>query len=289
MEKLKKKIFTVNKIGNWCSGTTTNLDETPWNHTSCTFDINWEIITFYEWNTTIDCWTTCDVDDKRTIIVKNWRVTINSNIQTNWWNWQFMVASITDKWLDNITISNGSDHELSAWKQKWWIAIDENVTNIDAFLLSQWPLVSSYLWDVMKNYSNTDRLLNQLHIYGSVFSLNTISGDKTNECPYIEQNCNNLDTAKVYDLSFLRRYTLVNSGNFNWTEWVDVPFSTDLDYTNTSTITTKSSWWYTYESDGSRSPLNTGLRTAKSEHVNAPVIIERDHRWTTNPSYFAKD
>ena len=289
LEKLKKKIFTVNKIWNWCAWTSTDLEETVWNYTSCTFNINWEIITFYDWDVIIDCGRTCNVNDKRSVIVKNWRVTINSNINTDWWNGQFFIASITDKWLENVNISNGTDHEISTWKQKWWMSIDENVTNIDAFLLSQWPLVSSYLWDVMINYSNIDRLLNQLHIYGSVFSLNTISWDKTKTCPYIEQNCNNFDTAKIYDLSFLRRYALVDAGNFNWVSDVDVPFSPNLDYTDVTTVTTKSSWWYTYSWNWNKNESDIWLRTAKPEHVKSPVIIERDNRWTTSPSFFAKD
>lgn len=292
LEKLKKKIFTVNKIWNWCgtvsTTTSTDLDETVWNHNSCTFNINWEIITFYEGNVTIDCGTTCNISDKRSIIVKNWRVNIISNINTVWWNWQFFIASITDKWLENVNISNGSDHELSTWKQKWWMSIDENVTNIDAFLLSQWPLVSSYLWDVMINYWNTDRLLNQLHIYGSVFSLNTISWDKTKKCPYIEQNCNNLDTAKIYDLSFLRRYALVDAWQFNGQSWKLVPFDPNLNFLNSTTTAAKSSGGLQYKNDWNPS-WTTALRTAKAEHLAAPVIIERDNKWTTSPSFFAKD
>jgi hypothetical protein len=31
------------------------------------------------------------------------------------------------------------------------------------------------------------------------------------------------------------------------------------------------------------------FRTAKIQHIDAPVIIERDNRWTITPSFFAKD
>jgi hypothetical protein len=171
------------------------------------------------------------------------------------------------------------------------MTIDENVTNIDAFLLAQWPLVSSNSSDdIIINYSNQDTLINQLHIYGSVFSLNTISWEKTNTCPYIEQNCNLNDTAKVYDLSFLRRYTLVDPVNFNWVGgWDNVPYDSTLDFTAPFSRTiARSSGWLQYYGNGL--PVwPTTLRTAKSIHKNSPVIVERDHRWSTAPSYFAKD
>jgi hypothetical protein len=66
---------------------------------------------------------------------------------------------------------------------------------------------------VINNYTKDDQLLNQLHIYGSVFSLNTVGGAKTAECPYIEDNCDDI-SSKVYDLSFLRRYTLVDAAAY---------------------------------------------------------------------------
>jgi hypothetical protein len=291
LERIKKKIFTVNKINKWCSWNIDNLDMSSSDHSDCSFNINNEKIAFYKWNVTIDCWTKCDISGMNSLIVMDWRVTIKSNINTNSTNWQMLIASITDKGLENINISSTitNDRLLSTWKQKWWMSIDESVTNIDAFLLSQWPLVSSDSnWDVITNYQTPDQLLNQLHIYGSVFSLNTISWDKTWDCPYIEQGCINGDTKKVYDLSFLRRYTLVKASNFGWVSGM-VPYDSSLDLSFPSSRTSsKSSWDLTYDLTWI-AYWTSWLRTAKTEHVRAPVIIERDHRWSTNPSYFAKD
>lgn len=292
LEKLKKKIFTVNKIWNWCTwGNINNLDLSNISHSSCSFNMNGEKVAFYQWDVTINCWNTCNISWKNALIVKDGRVTIKSNINTKVDWGQILIASITDKGLENVTIWDWVDtFDLS--KQKWWIAIDENVTNIDAFILAQWPVVSTTnsTNDVIINYSDIDTLINQLHIYGSVFSLNTISWENTNTCPYIEQNCNLDDTRKVYDLSFLRRFTLVDPVNFNWTGgWWNVPYDSSLDFTAPfSKTTAKSSGWLQYYGDGSQ-VWSTSLRQAKSIHKNAPVIVERDHRWSTNPSYFAKD
>lgn len=286
LEKLKKKIFTVNKVGNWCSWSTTALNESVWNSTSCTFDLNWEIVSFYEWDVEISCETTCNVTDKRTLIVKDWRVTIKSNINTNNISGQLLIASITDKWLSNVNLSLDYSNKN---KQKWWIAIDENVTNIDAFLLAQWPLVSSHGInndEIMTQFNNPNKLLNQLHIYGSVFSLNTIWGENINKCPYIETSCTQ-DIAKIYDLSFLRRYALVDAIQFNWISWI-VPFDPDLDFSIDTKTKAKSSGWLQYKNDWNPS-WSTTLRTAKSDHLAAPVIVERNNKWSTSPSYFAQD
>jgi hypothetical protein len=290
LEKLKKKIFTVNKVGNWCTWTNSTLNETVWNSNSCTFNLNWELVSFYDLsggNIDIDCGTTCNVTDKRTIIVKDGRITIKSNINTNnaSGNGQLLIASITDKWLNNIDVINDFD-DIS--KQSWWIAIDEEVTNIDGFLLSQWPLVSSDSSsdNIMIHYNNIDKLLNQLHIYGSVFSLNTIGWENIWKCPYIETSCNQ-DTAKIYDLSFLRRYALVDAVQFNWVSW-KVPFDPNLDFSVDVVTKAKSSGGLQYKNDWTPSWATT-LRTARVNHLTAPIIVERDNKWSTNSSYFAQD
>jgi hypothetical protein len=290
LAKVKKKIFTVNGIENWCTGNIADLDLSNWDHSSCDFNIQGENIAFYKWDVTIKCSSDpCNIQWKNALIVKDGRVTIKSNINTKESWWKLLIVSVTDQWLSNISISNWSDHQLSEGKQKWWIGIDEDVTNIDSFLLSQWPLVSiDNDGDVITNYQDPDNLLNQLHIYGSVFSLNTIGWERTWECPYIEQNCSNADTAKVYDLSFLRRYTLVDAVNYNGSQWL-VPYDPNLNFEFPDTTTTsKSSGGYVYFGDGTPD-WTTQLRESKPEHKNAPVIVERDNRWSANPSYFAKD
>lgn len=60
--------------------------------------------------------------------------------------------------------------------------------------------------------SNADVLMNQLFIKGSLFSENTIGGGKGDnpQCPFYiaKTNCS-VETARKYDLNYLRRYRLV--------------------------------------------------------------------------------
>lgn len=285
LQKVKRKMFSVSRGLDWCAPSTdinvTNPDP------DCTTTINGEHITFYTWPITIPA---ASINDRRAIIVKDGRVSITWDLSTSS-NGQLLIVSVTEKWLSNIKI-NSSDNNIKADLQKWWITINEEVTNVDAFLLAQWPLVTSFTSDnyVFKNYKLDDKLLNQLHIYGSVFSLNTIGWSKTWECPYIEETCWDEDTAKIYDLSFLRRYTRVDAGNFGWDNWSFVPYdpSLQLDKTQILETSAKSSGWLQYYWDWVPSSTTT-LRTARTDHENAPVIVERDNRWTTSPSFFAKD
>ncbi|MDD4151144.1 MAG: hypothetical protein PHR68_00860, partial [Candidatus Gracilibacteria bacterium] len=59
--------------------------------------------------------------------------------------------------------------------------------------------------------ADADILRNQLYIYGSLFSANTLGGSKSNpkKCPYYVTSCT-ADEAIKYDLNFLRRYYLVD-------------------------------------------------------------------------------
>jgi len=57
-------------------------------------------------------------------------------------------------------------------------------------------------------------LSNQLYIYGSVFSENTIGGSRSNpvECPYYV-TCSTSSEAQQYDLNFLRRYVRIDTND----------------------------------------------------------------------------
>ena len=93
----------------------------------------------------------------------------------------------------------------------------------------------------------------------------------------------------MYDLSFLRRYALVDAGQFQWTSSIMVPYHPNLDFNSLNDSISKSSGGYSYDKNWNKIQWNTGLREAKSNHLSAPVIVERDNKWTTNPSYFSKD
>jgi hypothetical protein len=64
--------------------------------------------------------------------------------------------------------------------------------------------------------TDADVLNNQLYIYGSVFSENTIGGSRLSlwKCPYYISSLScTIETAQTYDLNYLRRYFIYDSNN----------------------------------------------------------------------------
>lgn len=287
LENVKKKIFEINRQDRWC--TINSISVNYENTDECTFTVEWEKITFIEWNVKI-LWGTLNA--KRSIIVRGGSIEIIWNISTKDKKGQLFLASISNDWLENITL--GNNEEIRNPNKKGWISIDQKVTNVDAFILAQWPLVSSNLEKIVTNYSRDDQLLNQLHIYGSVFSLNTIGGSKTWKCPYIEQwDCIAWsDESKVYDLSFLRRYTLIDGGTVGYKDY-KIPYNPNFDSTGFWWVV--SSWgcnYFNYPVANTDSAVDCDwdLRTPEKEtHWTAPVIIQRDQTWSMNPTYFSKE
>ncbi|MDD3303255.1 MAG: hypothetical protein PHN31_06890, partial [Candidatus Gracilibacteria bacterium] len=56
-------------------------------------------------------------------------------------------------------------------------------------------------------------LKNQLYIYGSLFSENTVGGSRANplKCPYYVTTCTSIEDAQKYDLNYLRRYYITDT------------------------------------------------------------------------------
>lgn len=149
-------------------------------------------------------WTNLTVSWKKTIIVSWWNLYIKSNI---------LLSSTSDiLWI--IVLKD------SKWNY-WNVYIDPSVTQIKANIYTDKSLIS-YNWTDELDWSTTfTQLKNQLYIYGSVFSENTIwwSRASTPVCPYYvaKASCD-LDTAQKYDLNYLRRYYLKSDWNPAW--WV---------------------------------------------------------------------
>jgi len=273
LKQIKKNIFNINKNSNWYtvnSGEVFNIEslQSQSNLNNFKYTINGETIYFLEGNVDIKCiwsnWCNTNSNDKITIIVKDGRLNIKSNIT---WDGKIFLVSISDAGQSNINLKNDKNNVS---KQKGWITVDQNVTNINSLILAQWAFVSSNNSEIIHSYDNEYNLLNQLHIKGSVLSLNTIWGSKSSTCPYIETNCTEA-ISKVYDLSFLRRYTLVKPNDFGWT-WTNlVPYHPNIKIGQTS----KSS---IYKSD---------LEAQGKD--SAPVVIEKDTRWSVEPSIIMQD
>lgn len=145
----------------------------------------------------------------KTILVEWWNLYINWNIDVTW-----------NKSLLSIVVLKDSN-----WN--WWnIYIKPSVNYIKAIMYADKSLISAE--DTNSNWfielseehdGNTSfwTLKNQLYIYGSVFSENTIGWSRSSplKCPYYISSCTDQDMAQKYDLNYLRRY-YVNDSNSDW-------------------------------------------------------------------------
>ncbi|MBW7955064.1 hypothetical protein H3C61_04600 [Candidatus Gracilibacteria bacterium] len=282
----------------WCSDLNTiNINQDDLNDPSntllnnCTIKISGETISFIKGDININCATnnTCILNNnlKRTIIIKDGSTYISSNITTLNKNSGLLIGTIADAGLKNITIPTGDNPDLPRNNTTYgWTLINPSVTNIDAFIVSQGPMISYSGTKVYNAPTETD-LKNQLHIYGSTLSLNTVGGykDETNsKCPYIVSNCSQKN-AFIFDLVTLRRYSLVGesagsdnlipSGNGFRSGRNKGPLTTNGD--NPPKLTS---------SDNSGS---YGLRYINdTDYIVYPLFVERDTYWNKSPSIMSK-
>ncbi len=114
-------------------------------------------------------------------------------------------------------IVNGSGNDIL-----WIIVLNGNlyinpsVTDIHAIIYSDKSIISYDTVELDGNNSTASQLANQLYIYGSIFSENTIGGSRKAipECPYyVNTSCNTSQEAQKYDLNYLRRYFMYDSNN----------------------------------------------------------------------------
>lgn len=305
-------VLTKNTL-NWDSLSWPNLDK-------CTLENNGELITFIDWNTRIDCGndpisnpdpnSICSVNKKRTIIVKNWALYIGSNITTKDTKGQLMVWVVKDGWLSNVAIDPSNPNPWNTDKQ-WWLYIDPEITNIDAFMFSQWPAVSL---DITSAWYNKPRdvfftkkktvdtsLTNQLEIYWAITSLNTIGWSRktTPECPYIVTNCNATtweNIAQMFDITYLRRFKYASWDMYGLNASDKIPYY-PVEWNPASSVNkTKVVWgwcwidaklWSTTKNK-CQSTTNTNLRQATLKYEAYPLIIERNSIWNSNPSILLK-
>ncbi len=284
----------------WCESTSlisiNNLNSTI-GLEDCTIEINNELISFIKWDINIDCsgWTynTCTIESnkKRTIIVKGWSTFIKSNISTFWKNSQLLIWTVAEDGLANITIGDWDNPVLNRSNEtNGWTFIHPSVTNIDAFIVSQWPMVSYDDDSKLFNAPGNTDLKNQLHIYWSTLSLNTIwwyKSDDDSKCPYIVQWTCNSKTAFIFDLVTLRRYSLewvwVSSPQLK-VSWLGMRSWQKTSYLDTNwnqppTITT---------ADSCNASIDN-LRCIKDkDYIIYPMLVEKDTIWNNSPSIMFK-
>lgn len=122
---------------------------------------------------------------------------------------------------------------------KWWnVFINPSVTNIVGTIFAQKSVLSASVTNFSSNpqsityydWTNDNNYLrNQLYIYWSLFSENTIWGSiSPYKCPYYISTCTQSESIK-YDLNYLRNYFLYKE-NKAWTAvssniYVNIPYN----------------------------------------------------------------
>lgn len=226
---------------------------------------NWD----YDWNPIWISW-------KKTIVIYWGDLYINKNM--------YYTDTSSVLWIIVMKDSAG----------KWWnIYINPNVTNIVWTIYASRSLLSASIkstspflnipnnysdYDSMDYYdwnSDADILKNQLYIYWSLFSANTLGWSKSSpkKCPYyVSVRSCDADTSIKYDLNFLRRYYLVDDG------------SAKKPYQDWKVI-----WWCKLTSVGwlnctsSLTKLFTSINYANPWDAAYPLIIKYNSNLQTNP------
>jgi len=141
------------------------------------------------------------VEWDRTIIVKGWNLYIKSDLYY-----------VNNNSMLTIIVLRDENNKL-----QWWnVYIDPYVTNIDANIISEWSLLS-YNWTILNSVENSSNLRNQLLIYWTLYSRNTIG---ENIAPYwsdknISNNYNEKDSYN-YNLENLRSFQVISSTSVTW-------------------------------------------------------------------------
>jgi hypothetical protein len=168
-------------------------------------------------NISLDVWPTHRMKWKKTLVVVWGNLYIESDV-------------INDTQSDILWIIVLKDKDNNGWN----IYIDPSVTRIDGILYADKSLVS-YDWsNELDSNTPNSTLANQLYIYGTVFSENTIwwSAKSPPDCPYYIE-CSDVSVAQKYDLNFLRSYRMRTDGTTanGWSNYFGVYDSSYQYYT----------------------------------------------------------
>lgn len=138
---------------------------------------------------------------EKTLIVENWNVYIDGNVTGPWNLWIIVLHS------DVMT---------------WNVYINPSVRDIHASMFVDRSILS-YNGSVLDGNTSATVLENQLYIYGSIFSENTIGTSRSTVpvCPFhVPSTSCTREEAQAYDFNYLRRYFINAGGDPSWWESV---------------------------------------------------------------------
>ena len=110
----------------------------------------------------------------------------------------------------------------------WNLYIDKWVTNIVGTFILDGSVISYDGTNELGYNASIIDLKNQLHIFGTIVSENTIGWSRQNppKCPSLIVSCPDNKVAQKYDLNYLRRYYLVGDpGDRNPFSWGTIIWS----------------------------------------------------------------
>ena len=176
---------------------------TIWNDINNWWKALWNIL-YYDvnWWTDVVLDAAPAVEWRKTIVVRWWNLYIKSDILNS--------SSSDILWIILLEDDNGN----------WWkLYIDNNVLRIDAVIYAEKSIISynDIDWEIDWSMGLND-MLNQLYIYWSIFSENTIWGSRKSPavCPFWTESDWSIDCeedAQKYDLNYLRGWYNVKYDN----------------------------------------------------------------------------
>jgi len=136
-----------------------------------------------------------------------------------------------------------------------------------------------------------NQLRNQLHIMGSLLTLNTIGEAQIPKCPYIVTNCTE-ETAPIFDLINLRNFKFTSLSTYTSSP-SDNAIMTPYHPNGKNIAKISGGNIEAQEPAGTDAvTCNTGppdLRCITDRDYRPyPMLIERDLRWNSNPSELFK-
>lgn len=207
---------------------------------------------------------------KKTIIISWWNLYIKSNMYYN---------SKTADILGIVVLNSPNDSSKG-----WNVYIDSEVTNVVWNIFAEKSIITAKLNTsttpnsvIELDWGSTfDELKNQLHIYWSVYSENTIGWSRaaTLKCPYYvsSTDCSNMEEAQKFDLNFLRRFYIDPT-------WAPAKWGKVIWWW--TCIGTACTWWNT--------SFSRNITATTDKYGKYPIVIEYQPLFaTTPPPLFSK-